>query len=183
MEEISNSHVNPHSRCDENSDSSDNQRVSCHPYAEFKKETTDNEFGNKILKRNQNAVFKRIRDFRKVNNDQAHLENKAKNISLLGRRRQQEISPYTYYHRRFCYASSKALFLLHTVRDIKKIIIPDRVPLCEVCAARKIKKKQSKRLAEHAPEPLALVSFDIAGSFPVSYRGYRYFGELVDNWM
>lgn len=34
----------------------------------------------------------------------------------------------------------------------------------------------------HAAEPLALISFDIAGSFPSSYCGYRYFGELIDNW-
>jgi hypothetical protein len=87
-----------------------------------------------------------------------------------------------YYHRRFCHANPQTLALLHTVCDIKKIVIPEQIPLCETCARQKIHKRQSKKLAAHKQELLALFSFDVAGPFHTSFRGYRYFGEVVDNW-
>ena len=74
------------------------------------------------------------------------------------------------------------VFTIHTACDIKKIVIPGKLPLCDICAAQKIRKRKSKKLAEHAAEPSALIIFDIAGPFPASYRGYRYFGGLINNW-
>lgn len=103
-------------------------------------------------------------------------------FTLKERRVQRELARYVHYHRRFCHAGPKAISLLHTVSKIKKITIPDQIPICETCSRQKIHKRQSKKLATHAQEPLALISFDVAGPFPTSYRGYRYFGEIIDNW-
>ncbi|KAI1000823.1 hypothetical protein K3495_g7374 [Podosphaera aphanis] len=130
-----------------------------HPYAEADGGAyiKQSEFSNGINKREQNTVLKNIRKVKS-----GHLNAHG---SRNGRRLQEE-----------------ALSLLHTVCDIKKINIPERILLCVTCAAQKIKKKQPKKLAEHALESLALISFDVAGPFPPSYRGYRYFGEIVDNW-
>jgi hypothetical protein len=102
-------------------------------------------------------------------------------FTLKEKRLQRELARYVHYHRRFCHAGPEALSLLHTVSNIKKIVIPEQIPICETCARQKIHKRQSKKLAEHKQEPLALISFDVAGPFPKSYRGYRYFGEIIDN--
>ena len=121
-----------------------------------------------------------LRGIRKFKND--NLKNpKNINPSFNDKRMQRELSRYSYHHRRFCHASSQAISLLHTVCNIKKIVIPEKIPLCDICAAQNLKKRQPKKLAENAAEPLALISFDVAGPFP-PYRGYRYFGELIDNW-
>ncbi|KAI1004161.1 hypothetical protein K3495_g4052 [Podosphaera aphanis] len=151
-------------------------KIPAYPYAEVDGGAyiRQSEFSNGVNKREQNAVIKNLRKI-KAGPLNAH-------GSRNERRLQEEVSRYSYYHRRFCHASPQALSLLHTVCDIKKINIPERIPLCVICAAQKIKKKQSKKLAKHDLEPLALISFDVAGPFPPSYRGYRYFGEIVDNW-
>lgn len=85
-------------------------------------------------------------------------------------------------HRRFGHASPKILSMLHTVTDIPEIKIPRKIPVCGTCARTKMKKRRSTKLAEHKEQPLALVSLDVAGPFPVSYRGYRYFAQLLDNY-
>jgi transposase InsO family protein len=91
-------------------------------------------------------------------------------------------SRYMLMHRRFGHCSPKTISLLHTVTDIPEVKIPRKIPVCGTCARNKKKKRRSKKLAEHEQRPLALVSMDLAGPFPVSYRGNRYFLEIVDNW-
>ena len=46
----------------------------------------------------------------------------------------------------------------------------------------KMRNKISKKLAKHKEEVLALVSLDVAGPFPTSLRGNRYFLQLIDNF-
>ncbi|KAI1003486.1 hypothetical protein K3495_g4722 [Podosphaera aphanis] len=45
-----------------------------------------------------------------------------------------------------------------------------------------MRNKISKILAPHKKESLELISFDIAGPFPTSLRGNRYFLQIIDNW-
>ncbi|KAI1006804.1 hypothetical protein K3495_g1408 [Podosphaera aphanis] len=45
-----------------------------------------------------------------------------------------------------------------------------------------MRNKISKNLAQHKTEPLELISFDVAGPFPMSLRGNRYFLQAIDNW-
>ncbi|KAK6593215.1 hypothetical protein H4I96_11150 [Botrytis cinerea] len=53
---------------------------------------------------------------------------------------------------------------------------------CEVCAATKMKKHYSTVLAEHKKRPLALISLDVSGPFPASFRKKRYFAEIICSW-
>lgn len=39
-----------------------------------------------------------------------------------------------------------------------------------------------KLLSEHKAFLLALIQFDIAGPFPISLRGNRYFMLIIDSW-
>lgn len=89
---------------------------------------------------------------------------------------------YHLMHRRFGHANPKVLAALHRVANIKEIKIPTKIPVCGTCARTKMRKKKSKKLAEHKDEVLALVSLDVAGPFLRSYRGYKYFAELIDNY-
>jgi hypothetical protein len=70
-------------------------------------------------------------------------------------------------HRRFGHYGSKILRHLHEVASgIKKIKIPPpHRRICEPCKIGKMRKKISKKLAQHKAEALALVSINIAGLF------------------
>jgi hypothetical protein len=167
---------------DDEGDSSAEEDEEEHPYVEVERGIDRGHFPQNISKRDRNAIFRRVR---KVQTQQGQAQPKEKNIenfTLKEKRQQRELARYVYYHRRFCHANPQALSLLHTVCNIKRIVIPDRIPMCETCARQKIRKNQSTRVADHTQESLALIAFDVAGPFPPSYKGYRYFGEIVDNW-
>lgn len=104
------------------------------------------------------------------------------NESCNERKEQRIIDRYTYYHRRFAHAGPKHIATLHNVTDIDRVLIPSKLPKCEVCAKTKMRKISSTKLAEHKQEKLALISLDVAGPFPASYRGFRYFAEIIDNF-
>ena len=72
---------------------------------------------------------------------------------------------YRLIHRRFGHYGSKSLRHLHEVASgIKKIKIPPlRRRICEPCKIGKMRKKISKKLAQHKAEALALVSINIIG--------------------
>jgi hypothetical protein len=135
-----------------------------------------------ITKSQRNAVVRSIRKEERSNKPSEERLAKRSPWTLKQRKDQRVIDRYVYYHRTYCHANPHAISLLHTVTNIKRVVIPDKIPLCEVCARSKMRKVHSKQLAEHKNEPLALVSFDVAGPFPTSYRGYKYFGVLLDNW-
>lgn len=122
------------------------------------------EFPTGLLKRDRTKIARQIRKIAHRNSQRERPE-----FTLKERRLQKELSRYVYYHRRFCHASPSTLALLHTVCDIKKIVIPQELPKCETCSRQKIHKRQSKQLAIHKQEPLALINFDVAGPFPSSY--------------
>lgn len=129
-----------------------------------------------VSKREKNAVYRKVR---KEGRDKLPDPT---TFALKERRERREMERYVHYHRRFGHANPKALSLLHTVCEIKKIVIPEKLPICQVCDRQKMRKQRSKVLATHKQQPLALVSFDVAGPFPTSYRGYKYFGMIVDSW-
>ena len=91
---------------------------------------------------------------------------------------------YRLMHRRFGHYGPKILKHLHEVASgIKKIKIPPpHRRICEPCKIGKMRKKISKKLAQHKAEALALVSIDIAGPFVMSIRGYVYFLQIIDSY-
>lgn len=152
--------------------------LSKEPYAEI---TEKRGLYPQISRSQRNAIVRAVR--KEDRETQGSEESDKRNPWTLKAKKDQRIlDRYVYYHRTFCHASSKAISLLHTVTDIKRVEIPEKVPLCEVCARSKIRKIRSKQLADHKNEPLALISFDVAGPFPTSYRGFKYLGIVLDNW-
>jgi hypothetical protein len=65
---------------------------------------------------------------------------------------------------------------LHTITTLDQPIkIPKNLDICEVCAIAKMKNSIPKILADH-------IQFDIAGPFPTSLQGNRYFLLIVDSF-
>ncbi|KAI1003194.1 hypothetical protein K3495_g5013 [Podosphaera aphanis] len=90
---------------------------------------------------------------------------------------------YWLHHRRCGHAGPRVISLLHTVTDIDRPInVPPNLELCDVCLATKMKKFRSKKLANHKNIKLGLISIDIAGPFPLSIDGHKYFAEIVDSY-
>ena len=93
------------------------------------------------------------------------------------------LNMFSLMHRRLGHVSSTALAKIHNVTTLTKpIIIPQNIPRCEVCVKANIKNRFSKMLSPHQRRPLAVISVDIAGPFPISVRGNSYFAEIIDNW-
>lgn len=66
-----------------------------------------------------------------------------------------------------------------TDRPVK---VPPNLELCFVCLATKMKRFRYKKLAPHKNEKLTLNSVDIAGPFPESLDGHKYFAEIIDKF-
>ena len=60
-------------------------------------------------------------------------------------------------------------------------IVEDNETVCEVCALTKFINKRGHTVSERKANILALVSIDICGPLPLSFGGYQYFLEVVDN--
>jgi hypothetical protein len=81
---------------------------------------------------------------------------------------------YLLYHRRFAHLGPAKIAKLHEVTTLqKKIQVPEKMELCEVCALTKIRNSIPKQLRGHKAAKLALIQFNIAGPFPTSLRGNR----------
>jgi hypothetical protein len=94
----------------------------------------------------------------------------------------QEEERYNLWHRRFAHLGPGKLKSLHKVTTLDKAIrIPKKMCPCQVCALTKMRNRTSKKLSPWKEELLELVSIDIAGPFPTSVVGNRYFLEIVDN--
>lgn len=90
---------------------------------------------------------------------------------------------YFLFHRRFAHLGPKKISKLHTVTTLEKPIkVPKELRICEVCAISKMKNSISKVLADHIASKIALVQLDIAGPFPESLQGNRYFLLIVDSF-
>ncbi|KAF7569560.1 UBN2 multi-domain protein [Pyrenophora tritici-repentis] len=90
---------------------------------------------------------------------------------------------YLLYHRRFAHLGPTKIAKLHEVTTLqKKIQVPEKIEICEVCSLTKMKNSIPKQLREHKATKLALVQFDIAGPFPTSLRGNRWFLQIIDSY-
>jgi hypothetical protein len=90
---------------------------------------------------------------------------------------------YMLWHRRFAHLGHQKIRQLHHVTTLKKAIpITDRPSVCDVCAQTKIRNQTNREVRKRRDQVLDLVSIDIAGPFPASLTGNRYFLEVVDNY-
>jgi hypothetical protein len=90
---------------------------------------------------------------------------------------------YLLYHRRFAHLGPAKIAKLHKVTTLqKKIQVLEKMEVCEVCALTKIRNSIPKQLREHKATKLALIQFDIAGPFPTSLRGNRWFLLIIDSY-
>jgi hypothetical protein len=84
----------------------------------------------------------------------------------------REKERYLLYHRRFAHLGPAKIAKLYEVTTLeKKIKVPEKKEICEVCALTKMRNSIPKQLRDYKAEKLALVQFDIAGPFPTSLRG------------
>jgi hypothetical protein len=95
----------------------------------------------------------------------------------------KRLERYKLWHRRFGHVGPNTIKMLHTVTTLKRPIkVPTELEVCDVCAITKMRKRISRILAAHKERKLALLSVDIAGPWPASMRGYKWFAEVIDNW-
>ncbi|KAI0992332.1 hypothetical protein K3495_g15854 [Podosphaera aphanis] len=95
----------------------------------------------------------------------------------------EERARYRLIHRRFGHYGPNIIGKLHKTSNIERVKIPiAEKRICKSCKIGKMMNKISKTLAQHKTEPLELISFDVAGPFPMSLRGNRYFLQVIDNW-
>ena len=113
---------------EDEADSSVDEEGAESPYAEVERGVDQGQFGSGINKRERNAVFRQTRKAKAEGSKTEPTEKKVQNFTLKERRLQRELTRYVHYHRRCCHASPQALSLLHTVSNIKKIVIPDQIP-------------------------------------------------------
>ncbi|KAI1004412.1 hypothetical protein K3495_g3804 [Podosphaera aphanis] len=72
---------------------------------------------------------------------------------------------------------------LHKVTTLREAIkIPKNREVCEACQLTKTTNRKSKTLADRKERRLSLIQFDIAGPFPKSLRGNRYFLLIIDSF-
>lgn len=53
--------------------------------------------------------------------------------------------------------------------------------MCDVCALTKFRNMRGHQVSERKAAILNLISIDICDPLPLSYAGYQYFLEIVDN--
>lgn len=95
----------------------------------------------------------------------------------------KDLETYLLWHRRFNHLGPEKIRNLHKVTTLgKPIKVPSKIPVCEVCALTKMKNLIPKQLSSHKTRRLELIHFDIAGPFPKSLRGNRYFLLIIDSW-
>ncbi|KAI0993059.1 hypothetical protein K3495_g15125, partial [Podosphaera aphanis] len=95
----------------------------------------------------------------------------------------EERARYRLIHRRFGHYGPNIIGKLHKTSNIDRVKIPiAEKRICKSCKIGKMKNKICNTLAQHKTEPLELISFDVAGPFPKSLRGNRYFLQVIDNW-
>jgi hypothetical protein len=63
------------------------------------------------------------------------------------------------------------------------IKVPKDLKIFEICAIAKMNNTISKTLANYMVSKLALIQFDIAGPFPTSFQGNRYFLLIIDSYI
>jgi hypothetical protein len=90
---------------------------------------------------------------------------------------------YLLPHRHIPHLGPKKINKLDTVTTLDKPVkVPTDLEICEVCAIAKMKNSISKTLANHMVSKLSLIQLDIAGPFPTSLQGNRYFLLIIDSF-
>lgn len=89
---------------------------------------------------------------------------------------------YKLWHRRFAHLGPSKIGQLHEGSTLKKPVkVPSKMDMCEVCKLAKMRRRINHKLSKWKDQPLDLVSLDVAGPFPISLRGNKYFVQIVDN--
>ena len=117
------------------------------------------------------------------------VDEEESDVEMIERRPQEEElmkdekERYLLMHRRFNHLGPKKIRNLHKVTTLNKAVkIPTTMEICEVCATTKMTNQIRKELNPHKLTRLALVQFDIAGPFPKSLRGNRWFLLIIDSY-
>lgn len=96
---------------------------------------------------------------------------------------QSEKERYMLWHRRFAHLGPEKLRNLHKVTTLREAIkIPKHREICDVCQLTKMTNKFPNLLSDHKSSRLSLIQLDIAGPFPKSLRGNRYFLLIIDSF-
>ncbi|RAL58199.1 hypothetical protein DID88_002302 [Monilinia fructigena] len=96
---------------------------------------------------------------------------------------------YLIWHRRFNHLGPDKIRNLHKVTTLQRPIkVPSTLDVCEVCALTKMTNRIPSQLSARKSKRLELIHFDIAGPFPRTIRGHRYFLLIIDsatrvNWV
>ena len=94
-----------------------------------------------------------------------------------------DLDRYILWHKRFSHLGPDKLRNLHKVTTLREAIkVPKIGEVCEVCQLTKMTNRIPNSLSEHKDQRLALIHLDVAGPFPKSLRGNRYFMLIVDSY-
>ncbi|RAL59227.1 hypothetical protein DID88_006682 [Monilinia fructigena] len=136
-----------------------------------------------IIKNDRDAAFPAMETEEEVPTELEDIVYDESKIDQAETQRRNRLNRYWLWHRRFGHMGYGVLSKLHLVTTLEKDIkLPADLEPCEVCAATKMKKHYSTVLAEHKRRPLALISLDVSGPFPASFRKKRYFAEIICSW-
>jgi len=91
------------------------------------------------------------------------------------------IDRYTLWHRRFAHLGAVKIEALSTTTTLGEKMKAPKDCICRVCELTKKRNHTPKKLSKWDTELLGLVSIDIAGQFPLSIDGHKYFLQIVEN--
>jgi len=88
---------------------------------------------------------------------------------------------YILWHRRFAHLGAAKIEALFKTTTLGEKLKAPKDCICRVCEITKKRNHTPKKLSEWDTELLGLVSIDIAGQFPLSIDGHKYFLQIVEN--
>src|ERR1700712_1457584 len=95
----------------------------------------------------------------------------------------KELARFVLWHERFHHLGKEKIRTLHKVTTLEKAIkVPKGVLWCDVCKLTKMTNSISTVIADRTEVRLARIQCDVAGPFPVSLRGNRYFLLFIEFW-
>ena len=110
-------------------------------------------------------------------NFEINVESSSFNVSTF------KLKKYRLWHRRFAHMRKTKLNNLHNVTTLKKLIfIVENFVSCKVCCIIKLINFKNKRLAIRKSFILIFVFIDICEKLSISWKNYRYFLKIVNNY-
>ncbi len=89
---------------------------------------------------------------------------------------------YKLWHRRLAHLGPQKVRNLHKVTNIvEPIQVNEKLHICDVCSQTKIRNQTNTEVRSRKETLWDLLSIDIAGPFPQSLTGNRYFLEIIDS--